>query len=373
MPPHNEKIYSDPVIRIPNETLVTIFNDFSATTLINVACASRRFCAVAERILYSSIHITDFLSGSSILPHKTIRWCESLLQRPHLLETTKKLHIRWQGESQPHASHELERAIENLAHVIQYLNSLESLEIYLGPANSLPHPERIHAVERVVRASCLTQLRSCSLGADWSKAVQPYTPVLDSFLTALSDLRHLRLPDHLSALNVPTEAMPHLSSFRGSADSAASLLPGRPVQYLSLVGQDSDVNRDNLLRMTLTSVPLRCLDLSAMSVRPMLLRNISAYLPTVESLRVRLALRHTLHYSFTGIRLLTGLSAVLSAFNQLSCLDLSPTGVEGADPMGELALCIEWARACPTLARVIFPAQTEWVLDVSGVWILVED
>lgn len=301
MPPNDEKIYSDPDVRLPNETLTTIFNDFPPTTLINVACVSRRFCAVAERILYSSIHITDFLSESSPLPRKTIRWCASLLQRPHLLEATKKLHIRWQGESHPPTSHEVERAIEELAHVIQHLNFLESLEIYLGPANSLPQPEQIHAIERVVRTSRLAQLRFCSLGADWSKAVQPYTPVLDSFLTSLSDLRHLKLPDHLSALNVPTEAMPHLSSFRGSADSAASLLPGRPVQYLSLIGQDSDVNRDNLLRMTLTSVPLRCLDLSAMSVRPMLLRNISAFLPTVESLRVRLALRHTLHYSFTGI------------------------------------------------------------------------
>lgn len=301
MPHHNEKIYSDPDLRLPNETLTTIFNEFPATVLVNIACVSRRFCAVAERILYSSVHITDFLSGSSPLPHNTIRWCESMLQRPHLVEATKKLHIRWQAEPRSPASHELERAIEKLAHVIQYLTFLESLEIYLGPANSLPHPERIHAIERVVRTSRLAQLRSCTLGADWSKSVQPYTPILDSFLAALGDLRHLKLPDHLTALNLPSEAMPHLSSFRGSADSAASLLPGRPVQYLSLIGQDSDVNRDNLLRMTHTSVPLRCLDLSAMSVRPILLRNISAYLPTVESLRVRLALRHTLHYSFTGI------------------------------------------------------------------------
>ncbi|KAJ7898413.1 hypothetical protein B0H13DRAFT_806739 [Mycena leptocephala] len=47
--------------------------------------------------------------------------------------------------------------------------------------------------------------------------------------------------------------------------------------------------------MALTSVPLRSLDLSAMQVRPTLLRNISSYLSTIESLKVRLAVRHTLH------------------------------------------------------------------------------
>lgn len=49
------------------------------------------------------------------------------------------------------------------------------------------------------------------------------------------------------------------------------------------------------------AVPLRVLDLSAMSARPMLLRSVAQVLSTLECLRVKLALRHTLHYSFSGI------------------------------------------------------------------------
>jgi hypothetical protein len=49
--------------------------------------------------------------------------------------------------------------------------------------------------------------------------------------------------------------------------------------------------------MSLTSVPLRHLDLSSMLVTPTLLRNLSRNLNTVESLKVKLALRHTLHFA----------------------------------------------------------------------------
>jgi len=173
---------------------------------------------------------------------------------------------------------------------------------------------------------------------------------------------------------LPLEALPLLTSFRGSADAAASILPGRPVQYLSLIGEDSDVNRDNLPRMTYTTRPLRFLDLSAMSIRPMLLRNVSTYLPTIESLRLRLALRHTLHYSFSGIRILAGLSSVLREFPHLSFLDLSPTSVDGVgNSFEELAICIEWHRVCPTLKRIIFPSQLQWMIDLNNSWTLAEN
>lgn len=72
-------------------------------------------------------------------------------------------------------------------------------------------------------------------------------------------------------------------------------------------------------------------------------------------------------------RILAGLSSVLTAFPQLTLLDLSPTGIDGvgrADALEELGVCIEWQRACPTLRRVIFPSQTEWAHDPAGtnVW-----
>lgn len=388
---------------LPNETLSAIFDELSPSSLAAVARVSARFNGVAERILYSSVYITDILSESSPLPYRTLWWCEAMRRRAHLFESARKLHIRWQVDSSScRPSSYLANACEQLAGVVQLLVPLESLDLFLGPANLVPgrHRPPLHAVERVIRDCRFSQLRSCALGAEGAKGAQPYTGTLIAFLASLTHLRHLRLSDVHSALDIPPGALQHLSSFRGSADAAASLLPGRPVHYLSLVGEDSDVNRDNLPRMTCTTVPLRYLDLSAMSVRPLLLRNVSTYLPTVESLRVKLALRHTLHYAFSGIvslfpgqnlrlywvflnlrcffpfqRILAGLSSVLNAFPHLSFLDLSPTGVDGvgrADSLEELALCREWSRACPSLRRIIFPSQTEWILDNDNGWYLIQ-
>ncbi|PPQ85660.1 hypothetical protein CVT24_012829 [Panaeolus cyanescens] len=366
---------------LPNETLHTIFAQLPPSTLAVLACVSYRFNAVAERILYSSISITDFLSGSSPHPLRTLWWAESMRRRPHLIEAIKKLHIRWQADPSVPPPHYLLGACDRLAEVVRHLVFLESLDLFMGPANlisNFPHPPgyfepQMHAVERVLRDCRFPQLRSCALGAEWTKNGQPYTTTLIAFLASLSNLRHLKLSDLHSPVVLPPSVLPLLTSFRGSADAAASILPGRPVHYLALIGQDSDLNRDNLRLMTYGSVPLRYIDLSAMSARPNILKLVSTYLPTVESLRVKLALRHTLHYSFSGIRMLTGLSSVLTAFPLLTNLDLSPTGVAGVgrgNSGEERSLCEEWFRACPTLNRVIFPSQSEWVLESdSNLWV----
>jgi hypothetical protein len=303
------------IIALPNETLCTIFNDLPPPTLAIIASLSHRFKAVAERLLYSSISLTESLSEASPIPEKTLQWCASMRRRMHLIEATKKLHIRWQTDTRNFSTQHLSSACSQIADVLRLLTYLEFLEVFLGPANIIPpHGEPIHAIERVIGRCQFPLLRHCSLGADWTKGVQPYTGVLTTFLASLPALRHLKLPDHHAALNLPADALPYLSSFRGSADTAAFLLPGRPVQALSLIGQDSDVNRENLFRMTHTTLPLRYLDLSAMSVRPVLLRNISTHLPTVEILRIKLALRHTLHYAFSGI-----VSSCLLLRVQVSC------------------------------------------------------
>ncbi|GAW03254.1 hypothetical protein LENED_004963 [Lentinula edodes] len=106
-----------------------------------------------------------------------------------------------------------------------------------------------------------------------------------------------------------------------------------------------------------------------MSVRPILLRNLATHLPSIEVLKVRLALRHTLHYALTGIRLLTGLSSVLRTFRLLVHLDLSPTSVAGGDVEQELNLCDEWHRACPSLKRITFPSHREWFHRFDRMWI----
>ncbi|KAG6827152.1 hypothetical protein H0H92_013003 [Tricholoma furcatifolium] len=262
-------------------------------------------------------------------------------------------------------------ACVELSQALRLLTFLESLELFLGPANLMSHSEPIHAIEHVIRGTHLPRLRHCSLGADYTKGVQPYTSVLPTFLNSTPALRHLKLPDHIWGLNLLPDAVAHLTSFRGSADTAATLLPGRPVRVLSLVGQDSDVTPYNLPRMTLTAVPLLVLDLSAMSVRPALLKSLSTHFPSIQRLRVRLALRHTLHYAFSGIRLLAGLSSVLCALQLLEDLDLSPTDVEGigrANAQEELLLVNEWGRASQSLRRVIFPSEGEWARQDGGVW-----
>jgi len=42
-----------------------------------------------------------------------------------------------------------------------------------------------------------------------------------------------------------------------------------------------------------------------------------------------------------------------------------------ADSLEEHALCREWSRACPSLRRIIFPSQTEWILDNDDGWHLI--
>ncbi|KAJ7504415.1 hypothetical protein B0H11DRAFT_2221825 [Mycena galericulata] len=297
-----------PDLSLPNETLFAILDGLPPTVLTNITRVSRRFNAVAERILYSSISITDLLSETSPIPAKTLRCCHSILGRPHLVETIKRLQIKWQGDFRTLSPQDLAASCAEAGIALQSLTFLEGLDIFLGPANlaAIPfHP--VHAVERMINGCQFPYLRYCSLGAEWSKGVQPYTAILPAFLSVSRRVSHLKLSDHHSALDLAPDALPSLSFFRGSPDTAAILLPGRPVQHLALIGLDSDVNRENLPLFAHTSVPLRSIDLSAMQVRPTLLRNISTHLATIETLKVRLALRHTLHYALSGIVLHTRL------------------------------------------------------------------
>ncbi|KAF8826131.1 hypothetical protein HHX47_DHR6000405 [Lentinula edodes] len=233
--------------------------------------------------------------------------------RQHLGKSIRGFHIRWQIDVNPSSPCDFDftTALEKLEQVLRsgILSSLESLELWLGPANRGVHPSIPHIIERMILGSHFRQLTSCSLGAEWAKGLPPYSGTLDNFLGSLQSLRHLKLHDHHAALSLPSVALPILSSFRGSPAASASLLPGRPIQYLSLIGDDYDVNQEILTRFAKTTVPLRVLDLSGMSVRPILLRNLATHLPSIEVLKVRLALRHTLHYALTGI--VSGLRIVL--------------------------------------------------------------
>ena len=120
------------------------------------------------------------------------------------------------------------------------------------------------------------------------------------FLAGTPAVEHLHLHDCYAALELPPAALRALQGFRGPAIAAAGVLPGRPVRALALVGHEFITERD-LGRIARTSVPIRWLDLSGMSVTPILLRDLSRHLHDVEVLKVRLALRHTLHHALSGI------------------------------------------------------------------------
>ncbi|KAF8892130.1 hypothetical protein BD779DRAFT_1411832, partial [Infundibulicybe gibba] len=359
---------------LPNETLSAIFTLLAPPTLVVTSRVSRRFNAVAERALYAAPIVTDMLTTSSTVPWRTLQWCDSLTRRPHLIDGIKRLVIRWQADAQYTPTPHLVLFCTRIADALRLLYAIEHLDIHLGPASFLaPQPGGLHPIERAVQSCIFPHLISCSLGADWAKGAQPYTHAISLFLTPHAALEHLRLFDHHLALTIPTHALPRLYAFRGFAAAAASLLPGRPVAHLALVGQDSDITHTNLPLMTQTRVPLRTLDLAAISARLVLLRAVAAHFPAIEILRVRLALRHTLHFSFSGIRILAALSPVLGMFFQLVHLDLSPTESGHADPADEHSLCREWARACPSLRKIVFPSQSEWNYDDAlGAWARIE-
>ncbi|OSD04703.1 hypothetical protein PYCCODRAFT_60439 [Trametes coccinea BRFM310] len=373
--------------QLPNETLHTIFENLSPGSLTAVLRASHRFRLVAERILYANIVIVESLHHRAPTPIHTATCANTLLARPHLSEVVRRLSVRWQTDSGPREPFVAAAGpvLDVLHRALQTLVHLEQLDLALGLAGGTLDA-------RAVLAGCaFPSLRTFALSGVGRGSLSPklyHTAVASTlseeegdalgapvarFLAATPSIEQLRLLDCYETLELPPPALPHLSAFRGSAIAAASVLPGRPVQLLGLVGHEFITERD-LERIARTSAPIRFLDLSMMSVTPILLRDISRHLgAVVEVLKVKLALRHTLHFALSGISLLAGLSPVLGAFPALRQLDLSPTAVDGiakGNALEESALCTTWARACPALRSVVFPSRTEWRRDgLADVWV----
>ncbi|KAF5353109.1 hypothetical protein D9758_008737 [Tetrapyrgos nigripes] len=296
---------------LPNEIVSDIFSYLRPASLADLTRVSRRLSAVADHLLYSSIFIKDLISESSPVPWRTSRCCESVLSRTYRASSVRRFHIRWlRDQGFPPTYVHVAPTLARLSETLDFFTTIESLELLLGPADTLraishTNDGEIHIIERVIFNHSFPHLQFCSLGAEWSKLSPSFSGILVSFLSSLHSLRQLKLPEHCASLDLPSSCLPSLTSFRGSPGAASCLLPGRPVQFLSLVGQDSDVTRENLLRITQTSLPLKDLDLSGMSVRPVLISNVAAYLPDLEVLKIKLALRHTLHYALSGIGRLT--------------------------------------------------------------------
>ncbi|KAI0832080.1 hypothetical protein BC628DRAFT_1351479 [Trametes gibbosa] len=294
------------VAQLPNETLHAIFENLTPAGLAVVLRASQRFRLVAEHILYTSITIIETLPRASPVPRHSATLAHTLLARPHLADVVRRLAIRWQTDPGPRDDYvaaagpvlaDLHRALLKLVH-------LEQLDLALGLAGGTLDARavlggcvfpslRIFALSGVGRGSMSPKLYATAAG------LSPPVPIA-WFLAVTPTIEQLRLPDCYETLDLLSDALPLLATFRGSALAAASVLPGRPVQQLGLVGHEFITERD-LQRIALASVPIRYLDLSMMSVTPILLRDISRHLCAVEVLKVKLALRHTLHHALSGI------------------------------------------------------------------------
>ncbi|TBU60477.1 hypothetical protein BD310DRAFT_847367 [Dichomitus squalens] len=362
--------------QLPNETLSAIFENLSPSALTTVARASHRFRSVAERILYASVSIQEALPRASPTPTRTHTCASTLLARPHLADAVRKLSIRWHTDPGPREEY-LPAALpvlRTLNAALRTLRALEQLELALGLAGA-PLDARA-----VLDGCAFPALRVFAFSGVGRGALSPKLYTAPSapvawFLAGTPALEQLHLLDCYEAIELPPRALPRLQLFRGSAPAAASVLPGRPVRLLGLVGHEFVTERD-LGRIARASEPVRGLDLSLMSVTPILLRDISRHLGgAVEVLKVKLALRHTLHFALSGISLLAGLSPVLGAFPALRQLDLSPTSVDGVgrgNALEESALCTTWARACPALRHVVFPSKAEWRRDARApdLWVV---
>ncbi|KAG8215040.1 hypothetical protein J3R82DRAFT_8449 [Butyriboletus roseoflavus] len=105
-------------------------------------------------------------------------------------------------------------------------------------------------------------------------------------------------PSHLGAVGYLAHSpLLQLDLFLWLTPRSCHRPPGetRPVSCSRWAG------RCHLSQMARTSVPLWHLDMSAMSVTPILLRDVSRSLSMVHSLEVKLALPHTDHSAFSGI------------------------------------------------------------------------
>ncbi|PAV19575.1 hypothetical protein PNOK_0450900 [Pyrrhoderma noxium] len=366
----------------------------------------------------------------SIIPCKTQGLCMAIARRPHLASCVRYLSIRWSCPSSlhsHHAQHHQNRAMSDgsgreqtgpptidpsfattLHILLVSLSHLKHLELHLS---GLPNSKKDFGFSfpSLLEGASFPLRRLISSGA--SPFPSPVSPPisLESILRSLPTLTHLHLPAHYPPLvGLTPSDLPVLQSFRGSIRCAASVIPGRPVSDLSLclssdletisglstglgyyggfglphvsypelTGGSPSIEQDPLSFLLLGSSPVRKLDLSAMSVTPTQLLFLSKYFGRdLEVLRMKLALRHTLHFTFSGMMLLSALTHLLGSFPSLQVLDLSPTVVDGKVPIHKNAreehtLCSAWAGVLPSLRWVRFPSGIVWIKgeEQDGEW-----
>jgi hypothetical protein len=281
---------------LPNEILSAIFEGLSQSTLTRLARVCPSWRATAERLLYASVIIRENLPSlpphvnpnlaPPIVPWVTLRCCETLDVRPHLAVVVRRFHLRWAAEHMRTPGRLLNVAQDIIQILLPRLVHLESLELSFGLGAFRDQPPLANL------------LGTCALPCLRALALSGMCGTPEPVLQRNPGLLHLKLPDYAAPLRLQPNDLLGLISFHGTPAAAASLLPGRSVSTLGLVGHEF-VTEADLARMA--RAPVSVLDLSRMNVTFVLLRDVSCYMAGITVLRMRLALRHTLHYALPGI------------------------------------------------------------------------
>ncbi|KAI5124261.1 hypothetical protein M0805_005110 [Coniferiporia weirii] len=350
------------LLSLPNETLSTVLAHLPPGSLVSLVRVSRRLQSISERLLYSDISISDSVDGDPdtiVTPYQTQGCCTAVRRRPHLASSIRRILIRWSRDRarQHHECRFAPGVLRGLHDLLLAAAQIDVLELHLaGLPAGYDYAELL--------GGTAFHLRRLALSG-------PVDGPVEWFLRVQPGVVHLQLGDHRRPLVLAPHDLPLLESFRGDARCAASVLPGRPVSGLALSGYEP--SEELLVAFAYSKLPIRRLDLSGLSVTPTQLLTISKHLTALETLRMRLALRHTLHFTFSGMMLLSALTQVLGAFQSLAHLDLSPTNVDGIvgvhNEVEEHSLCTVWAGVCPSLQRVNFPSGSEWARATpDGIW-----
>lgn len=284
---------SSPLLSLPNETLHAAFEYLPSTSLVSLLRVCRRLHGIVERLLYTNISVIESVDTNTvgpspttiITPHTTLALCTSVSSRPYLSPCVRRLAIRWtRDRARKNEILNLSPTVIPSLHSLLYTSHhIESLELHLTGWRG-GYDELL--------SRCSFRLKSLALSG-------PLNAAIEWFLSSQPDIVNLHLGDHHAPLHLAPSDLPHLETFRGDALAAASVLPGRPVLGLALSGYEP--SERSLISLAYTTFPIRCLDLSGLSVTPSQLLTISKHLTALETLRMRLALRHTLHFTFSGM------------------------------------------------------------------------
>lgn len=275
---------------LPNETLTAVLAQLNPSSLCALVRVSRRLQSIGERLLYSDIVIIDSVDSDPwtvVTPRRLLNCCTAIARRPYLAHCVRRFVVRWTRD-RARKHHECLLApnvLRTLHFLLRAATQIEVLELHLAGL-----PQRFDFNTLLAGASFRLRRLALSGSAD--------API-ESFLRSQSLISYLHLPDHRNPLALRPQDIPLLETFRGDLHCAGSVIPGRPVSTVILSGHEP--SGQLLAPLGYSTRPIRRLDLSALSITPTQLLTISKHLTALETLRMRLALRHTLHFTFSGM------------------------------------------------------------------------